>query len=280
MATGWERFAWSDWTDLEKVRAALAEGADPNGTTDPFGPVLHAAAEWDSSEVAAELVRHGADLDAVHDGRTALWFAVMARHPDIARILAEAGADPSLAPSGWSPARLCLAGPTPGLFGDTGASLTDDEVAAMQESQRLIALFDGVEHDVLSVACVVGIDADEATRRLSATMVEPVADTDRPSITWVTEVPGGCVVTQPWGFTLDMYDMACLLSADTTCYAVWIDSRENELGSSYRDGKCIASWLAPGGGSGSRRRQCARICGSPGGAGSAKVRSTGWRSPA
>ncbi|WP_308404315.1 hypothetical protein [Streptomyces sp. ATCC 21386] len=155
----------------------------------------------------------GLRMDALEDGVTALWEAVMSRKPANARALAAAGADP-WRPSlgGWSPGRLSLAGPTPGLFpAPDGVSLTATERAAAQEAPRLTAALGEFYYDGTGLACVAGIDAAEAVRRLEATPVvddsllgvlnelleDPYAhDMDESlHIVGVTSVPGGCVVT-------------------------------------------------------------------------------------
>ncbi|MFM9767915.1 MULTISPECIES: ankyrin repeat domain-containing protein [Streptomyces] len=73
-------------------RRRLDEGADPdswNGSRP-----LHRAAVFGSPEAVAELARRVADVDALENGVTALWEAVMSRKPANAQALAAAGADP------------------------------------------------------------------------------------------------------------------------------------------------------------------------------------------
>ncbi|WP_245899856.1 ankyrin repeat domain-containing protein [Nonomuraea indica] len=111
--SGWAGFGWNDWTDLSLVRARLDAGADPNAGLFVHGRPLHAAAAIGSPEVVAELVRRVDDVDAEHEGRTALWEAVYNNRPDNARALVSAGADPwRPMMNGWSPGRLGLATPT------------------------------------------------------------------------------------------------------------------------------------------------------------------------
>ncbi|MGW8363569.1 ankyrin repeat domain-containing protein, partial [Streptomyces wedmorensis] len=111
---GWVGMGW-DWSDCEDVRRRLGRGADPEVWSG--GRPLHQAATFGSPEVVAELARRVADVDAPENGVTALWAAVVARRPDNASALAAAGADPwRRQHGGWSPGRLSLAGPTPGLF--------------------------------------------------------------------------------------------------------------------------------------------------------------------
>ena len=117
----------ADFGDMEAVRKALAEGADPNGhNTDNLTPLfiasregrtdvvsvlldsgadararveegwtaLMAAAIFGHPDVARMLIDHGADVDARdHQGRTALYIAVAAEQEEVARILIAAGAD-------------------------------------------------------------------------------------------------------------------------------------------------------------------------------------------
>ncbi|EFL29493.1 ankyrin [Streptomyces viridochromogenes DSM 40736] len=197
---------------------------------------------------------------------TALWEAVLSRKPANARALAAAGADPwRLSLGGWSPGRLSLAGPTPELFPvPEGVSLSDTERAAAQEAHRLTASLGEFYYDGTGLACVSGIDAAEAVRRLQATPVvddglldvlnelleDPYAyDMDESlHIVGVTSVPGGCVVTQPWGYAPQMPGVLARLSAGTACYGLYANPKSGNQGSIARHGTVEGSDLHPGGG--------------------------------
>ncbi|MFF9570295.1 ankyrin repeat domain-containing protein [Streptomyces sp. NPDC014685] len=248
------------WTDHDRVRRCLDEGADPEEWSG--GRPLHHAAVFGSPEVVADLAGRVADVDAPEHGVTALWEAVVSGKPENARALVAAGADP-WRPSlgGWSPGRLSLAGPTPGLFpAPAGVRLSGTERAAVREARRLIAALDEFHHDGFGLACVAGIDAAEAVRRLEAA---PVRDEvtgeilDDPygcergeslRIIGVTSVPGGCVVTQPWGYAPQMPGVLTRLSAGTVCYGLYANPKSGNQGSIARNG-VIEGWdLHPGGG--------------------------------
>jgi len=79
---GWSGMSLRSWSDLAEVRARLAAGADPNALLRGRRIPLLVAAEWGSAGVVAELAGFVDDVDAEHDGRTALWIAV---HADKAR---------------------------------------------------------------------------------------------------------------------------------------------------------------------------------------------------
>ncbi|GAA3431156.1 hypothetical protein BJ998_000704 [Kutzneria kofuensis] len=253
---GWG-FGWHGWTDLDKVRARLEEGADPNAGGWPFGPPLHVAAQDGSAEVVAELARRVDDVDAMVHGHTALWRAVAAKRPDNARVLVAAGADPWRdMMSGWSPGRLSLAGPTPELFG-SNESLTQEEAAVVQQSRQLIAAVGGSCLEGLGIACVAGVDVAEAVRRLDAEIVngdyeqmmwaEDPNGPDTILTMWVTGVPGGCVLAQPWGYGPEMSRVTTALSAGTTCYGMYANPKSGHQGSITRDGEVVAHDLHPGG---------------------------------
>jgi hypothetical protein len=211
---GWARISYRSWGDLAEVRARLAEGADPDAELASRGRPLHMAAEWGSAEVVAELVARGAEVEVDHDGRSPLWIAVQAGEVESARVLAAAGADPWRAMmAGWSPGRLSLASRTPDLFdrppGTPG--LTEAERAAAAEAHRLIDAIGKPYYEGLSLCCVAGVDAAEAVRRLGATDAETDDAEDMVRRLWddllgdealltvgVTDVDGGCVVSQPW----------------------------------------------------------------------------------
>ncbi|MDX3638323.1 ankyrin repeat domain-containing protein [Streptomyces sp. MB09-02B] len=259
---GWAGMG-GDWSDADDIRRRLDEGADPERWSG--GRPLHRAAAFGSPEAVAVLARRVADVDALENGVTALWEAVLSRKADHARALAAAGADP-WRPSlgGWSPGRLSLAGPTPELFPvPEGICLTDTERAAAQEAARLTMALGEFYYEGTGLACVTGIDAAEAVRRLQATPVDrelrdqlselledPYAY-DMDESLWfigVTSVPGGCVVTQPWGYAPQMPGVLARLSAGTLCYGLYANPKSGNQGSIVRNGTIEGSDLHPGGG--------------------------------
>jgi hypothetical protein len=258
---GWSGFGWRSWTDLDAVRTRLDRGANPNVAAGYLGPPLHMAAVDGSPDVVAELARRVDDVDAMYGGRTPLWSAVAANRPDNARTLVAAGADPwRVMMSGWSPGRLSLASPTPRLFGPSRALLTPAETAAVEESRRLPAVLSNRYVDGLGIACVADIDVAEVVRRLDADIVDgdldeiaaalqvdPVADGIIQTM-WATEVPGGCVLAQPWGFGPSMSGVNKALSAGTICYGMYANPKSGNQGSVTRDGQILGWDLHPGGG--------------------------------
>ncbi|WP_460400090.1 ankyrin repeat domain-containing protein [Actinophytocola sediminis] len=245
---GWSGLGWHGWTNLDEVRGRLAAGADPNVAVPYVGPPLQSAAERGSAQVVAELARRVEDVDALWSGRTALWCAVAANRADTARALVAEGADPERdMMSGWSPARLSLAGPTPDLF-ESSASLTPEETETVRESGRLIGTLGGLDYDGLGIACVMDIDVAEAVRRLDAEIVEDPNGGDDISVMGITAVPGGCVVAQPWGYGPSMPGVTRALSVDTTCYGMYANPKSGNQGSITRGGETIGWDLHPGGG--------------------------------
>ncbi|TKK90781.1 ankyrin repeat domain-containing protein [Herbidospora galbida] len=228
------------WSDLSEVRARLAAGADPNGT-DYWGPVLFQASAHGSPEVVAELADRVDDVDAFDEGHTALWSAVFHRRPDNARALVEAGADPwRPMMDGWSPARLALAGPTPDLFPPSDLALSPEEAAAVALSEDLITALEAIEDDGHSITCVAGVTAAEATRRLGGTVVDDVDDRFE-WVVGVTDVTGGCVITQPWGWHASEESLLRKLTRGTRGYALYANPKSGDQGAGAVDGE-ITDW--------------------------------------
>jgi hypothetical protein len=262
--SGWSGMTWESWKDHSLVRERLDAGADPSAPAWLGTPPLHRAAEWGSADVVAELAGRVDDVDAEVGGRTALWRAVNGNHPDSARALVAAGADPwRPMMAGWSPGRLSLAGPTPDLFtvppGEPG--LSPEETAAAAEGKRLTAALGELWMEGLGLACVSGIDVAEAVRRLEATLVEDTSFMDDAwsysgdyegtmRIVGATDVPGGCVITQPWGYTPSMPGVIWRLSAGTTCYSMYANPKSGNQGAVVRDGVVVGWDLRPGGSAG------------------------------
>lgn len=214
---------------------------------------LYSAAEYDTPEVLAELVAETDEVDQMMSGRTALWRAVFSNRPDNVRILLDAGADPSLPMmSGWSPGRLSLAGPHP-LPGDHG-SLTSTEVEAVAESRLLLAALDGQDYEGVSVACVADLSAAEAARRLGGVETgEPTHDEmwsggdDVLYVVGVSDVPGGCVVTQPWAYAANMPGLMNRLSPGTDCCGLYENPKSGSQASLSSDGAYVRELYLGGG---------------------------------
>ncbi|KKK07716.1 ankyrin repeat domain-containing protein [Micromonospora sp. HK10] len=249
---GWTGLGYRSWADATQIRDRLAAGADPDAELDWSDTPLHRAAVSGTPEVIALLAARVRDVDALRAGRTALWQAVDNSRHDNARALAAAGADPWLPMmSGWSPGRLALAGPEPELFGPPppGAGLTDAERDAVAEARRLIAALGEIWYDGIGLACVAGLDAAEVVRRLDATPVPEAEATGAATldIVGVTDVPGGCVVTQPWGYAPQQPGVLGLVSVGTRCYGLYANPKSGNQGSIAVDG-AIEGWdLHPGG---------------------------------
>ncbi|MFI6737072.1 ankyrin repeat domain-containing protein [Nonomuraea sp. NPDC050451] len=260
--SGWLGIGWNAWAEPELIRARLDAGADPNARVDHLRTPLHAAAEWGSPEVIAELAGRVDDVDTEFEGRTALWTAVFADRPHNVQALLSAGADPwRPMMNGWSPGRLAQAGPTPGLFSPPSPELglSEAEAAAVAEARRLIAALGSLYYEGLSLACVAGITAAEATRRLEATHADeddlelieddPWSDFDRClTIVGITDVPGGCVISQPWGYGASTPGVMKRVSPGTVCYAMYANAKSGNQGRVTRDGAFTAWDTHPGGG--------------------------------
>ena len=80
--------------NLEAMRAALKEGANPEGSIYNYFPPLHTAAAAGQLEAALFLLDNGAQINRVSDfENTALNMAASDGHKEVVRLLLERGAD-------------------------------------------------------------------------------------------------------------------------------------------------------------------------------------------
>jgi hypothetical protein len=252
---GWSGIVHGDFTDPEKFVQRLEAGADPSGELWTFDTPLHVAAQKGSPQVVFELASRARDLDAFCEGRSALWNAVYHHREDNALVLAELGADPwRPMMEGWSPGRLSLAGSLGDLFEvSEDQALTDQERAMADAGPELAEVFSGISYDGFSVACIAGLTAVEAVQRLPAGEVI-VSDSHAPwheedfcgerDIVGVTEVPGGCVIAQPWAYRA--VDVLEVVTAGTFAYGMYANPKSGNQGHIAEDGRRVKGDLGPG----------------------------------
>lgn len=77
------------------VEKLLNAGANPNAVLWTGEPPIMTAARLGSVDSVKSLLKHGANINAAESrrGQTALMWAIAERHPDVARVLIESGAD-------------------------------------------------------------------------------------------------------------------------------------------------------------------------------------------
>ncbi|NRQ30706.1 ankyrin repeat domain-containing protein, partial [Nonomuraea sp. NN258] len=130
---------------------------------------------------------------------------------------------------------------------DGEAGLSPAESTAATEAKRLISVLGNLGYDGFSLACVPALTAAEAANRLNGTpadaihvaaiMDDPLTHfDDNPGIIGLTDVPGGCVVFQSWGFLAYTPGILKHLSAGTVCHAMFANPMGGNRGAVARDG--------------------------------------------
>ncbi|MEV4802346.1 ankyrin repeat domain-containing protein [Nonomuraea sp. NPDC049421] len=138
------------------------------------------------------------------------------------------------------------------------AGLSPAESAAVVEARRLISVLGECRQEGAAFAFVADVTAVEAARRLRARPVDedavaailedPWADFDGSlRVVGLSDVPGGCVVIQPWGHVPADPEVAGPLSAGTVCYGVAANPKSGDQGIVARDGTVEDADTNPGG---------------------------------
>jgi ankyrin repeat protein len=181
MANAMEPFDGIASHDLDRLAAALAQGADPNGTSDaepPWTP-LHAAIEelehGGSTEALVLLLRAGARADSWDARRdaTPLLMSLFRRQPEATRLLLAAGADPNMTGAeGDTPLRWCVdAGDhaTAATLLRCGATATIDTAGGPRGMTALGRAVSRLDRQMVALLLRAGADpaAQDADRRMA-----------------------------------------------------------------------------------------------------------------
>jgi hypothetical protein len=139
----------------------------------------------------------------------------------------------------------------PGVeMGSGEVGLTPVLARAARAAYRLIGRFND---DGDSLCCACGVTAAEAIRRLDGTVIEYTEQEDPDCyddnlVVGITDVPGGCVVGQRYGFAASTPGLSGRLSAGTVCYAMYANPKSGNRGHIMRDRVAVGWDLHPGGG--------------------------------
>ncbi|WP_158581424.1 ankyrin repeat domain-containing protein [Actinomadura spongiicola] len=252
----WSGIYHGDFTDVEKIRRHLDAGADPVGELWGYETPLHEAAKQGSPEVVSELASRAHDVDALCQGRSALWNAVYHRRADNVSALLEQGADPwRPMMNGWSPGRLGQVGPCDFGAAPEGHRLTEEERALAESGPELARMLSDLFYDGFSLACVANVTAAEAVQRLDddgLIVVDgrvPWPDlpfSEELDIIGVTDVPGGCVLAQPWAYRAQTPGVISAVTAGTFAYGMYANPKSGNQGCIVENGRVIGWDLHPG----------------------------------
>ncbi|MHC5081687.1 MAG: ankyrin repeat domain-containing protein, partial [Planctomycetota bacterium] len=152
--------------NLSKVKALLAEGADPDSKHQAFTALLFAAQNGHAA-VAEVLVANGAEIDILgQENVTPLYMAAQNGHMDVARVLAERGADVNKArANGWTPLHLAAERADKGL-----AALLIAKGAVVDGKNQegwtpLHLAAQGGHGEILRLLIAEGADVNQGTQR-------------------------------------------------------------------------------------------------------------------
>jgi ankyrin repeat protein len=168
--------------DPATAQRLLRAGANPRAVTRMGQNALMAAARAGRAEIAAQLVAHGADVNAresTHD-QTALMWATASRRPDVVRVLLAAGADLN-ARSRIRPRKSLIltnrqASYNPGAY---AKHLTDGDIVEVKEGGFTALLFAAQQGDVASARHLLAAGAnvnDTAPNGMSAVLIAAYSD--------------------------------------------------------------------------------------------------------
>ena len=140
-------------SDAAMVQRLLDARADPNIAPPTNGSPLMVAARIGNADAVKALLAHGADPNAREDahGQTALMWAVVARHPDVVRLLLQAHADLHIRTKS-SPQRVLLC--------CQYYESQEDGDAVVQKGGYTAMLFAAQDGDVESAKLLIAAGAD------------------------------------------------------------------------------------------------------------------------
>jgi ankyrin repeat protein len=143
--------------DIDGLKRAIADGADPNGTDGRERTALHVAAERDQPEAVSVLAAGGAEVDRKDgSGFTPLHLAVAHGSSRAVGALLEAGADPNLTTRhGFSPLTKLL---------------SDHAKRAVQDDAVSARVVDAIRHLSVAGATADVPDADGVTALMYAAL--------------------------------------------------------------------------------------------------------------
>ncbi|MFC4907268.1 hypothetical protein [Actinomadura gamaensis] len=131
--------------------------------------------------------------------------------------------------------------------------LAPGERAMIEDGPELAELCAGIAHDGFSLACVADRRAVEVLSLWTVTEVI-VTDEQTPwyeldfggdeDVLGITDVPGGCVIAQPWGDEAD--SVLRSVTAGTFGYGMYANPKSGDQGRIAEDGEIVRGDLHPG----------------------------------
>jgi len=168
--------------NLSLVQYLLSNGADPNQMTQ-WGTALHLAASLGAKEILDEILRHGADLEALDSfGRTPLVHAVVEGRTDIVEVLLKRGASPNPGDEVSSPLIFAILPGKTDIVRLLIAHGADPEWKGADGDTAIMLAASFGQQDIVQILLDAGANVNASDNWQTTALIKAVATSEEPSM--------------------------------------------------------------------------------------------------